>query len=271
MTSASNHRSMLSAKCLLMAMALSTMPSCSAERRASNCDSLLSEVAKGNTGLIAGGPSADLSRKVAALRDECKRSFERDFQLAVYSTNTGDPDQAISLLQGIASNDPQTEPKRLSALYWSLYRTFSRREERGIVAADARARFPDSPYTRLIGGAEDCIKGKCASALADLQFADSQLHEVEGLQFLAFAYAANDDFRNAEKTLDLLRRVAGDRTMTERLVYVSVVTYVNMGRGAEAKGIYTRFLQQFPASIQGNFMRKSRDVLTQSGHLPDRG
>ncbi|BDU14897.1 tetratricopeptide repeat protein [Lysobacter auxotrophicus] len=258
-------------KCVVAAVVLAVVPSCSAERRVVNCQSLISDVSEGNRGLVTGRLRPDLADKAEALRRDCKATFERNMQLALYSANSGDPDSAVSLLREIASNDAESEPRRLNTLYWVLYRTFSRHEERGKVAADARARFPDSPYTRLIGGAEDCINGRGKAALTDLQYADSQLHEFQGLPFLAFAYAANDDFANAASTLDLLQRVTGGRMMEDRTVYTSVVTYVNMGRDADAVEIYQRFLQDFPQAFDSNFIRKSRAVLMQSGNLPEQG
>ena len=147
------------------------------------------------------------------------------------------------------------------------YSSFRQQEKRRAVALDARTRFPDSPYSRMIGGVQDCIDGRCAKALKDLQAADAQLHEIRALSFLALAYASNEDFLRSAEALDLMRRVAGDCIMTDHVVYVSVVTYVNVGRGEEAKQVYMRFLEAFPGSSASSFMRKSQNVLMQAGLL----
>lgn len=247
------------------------LPSCSfSEPLTVHCDSLSAEVATYNRRFAVAPATEDISVKVDDLKNRCEASIERNYQLAIYDGNKGDLQSTITLLNEVVSDDPELEPQRLAMLYWAYYATYQNRDLMVDLVREATQKYPDSPYSRMIIGVQSCrsgVAGKCADALSDLKFADESTHEIRLLPYLAYAYADAGDFKGAAAYLDQMHSLVGDRVLDDRIVYIGVVTYANVGRASDARELLSRFLALHPGMPETKSVQMAKEVLRQNALL----
>jgi tetratricopeptide (TPR) repeat protein len=225
---------------------------------ASNCETLADRIADYPP---HGASDAKLVSALSEL-NACPASPDREFALAVQRYNAGDTRAATTRMESLGSDDPKLEPKRLAFLYWAYYNTFdSGQEEKAKrLVADAKRRFPESPYTKMIAASEVCYEGSCAQALPDLMTTDAQLHQIRALPLLALAYADYGDFKSAAATFDKLKKEIGTAAPDDMSLYGAVVTYANVGRLRDAKAAFAEFEASNP-NVHTSNLDKAKEVI----------
>lgn len=188
---------------------------------------------------------ADLMTLVPAIRKECPQSFDRDINIAGLMATGPSRDEAFSLLQKIESSDDNDEPKRLALMY-SIYLKDLNYVLASNIARRAKTRFSSNAYSRMIFGVDTCLHGSCRDAQNDLLYADQELHSVAALPYLAYSFADSGNFFAAAQCFDKLHEAHGLQALNDMVVYVGVISYINVGRGSDAQQLLADFLRLHP-------------------------
>lgn len=225
----------------------------------SACNEMISMLADRNDKFLV--DYSDEDRKLyEEIGRECPASFDRDFQLANYLYLTDQYEKALIIFMRIKSNDPIAEPKRLVALFSMYSRSDPNRST--VYANEVIERFPSSVYAKQMRGLMLCDQGRCGEALSDLIEANSELRNLTTLANLGYSYADHDRYEEAARCFDIiLAEKYRIRALTDLTMYVGVVSYVNMGRYAEANQLYENFVSEISKGGRSKNIDKAAAIL----------
>lgn len=146
--------------------------------------------------------------------------------------------QAERLLVSFRATSPDVEAERLYHLY-SIAKLRWDHESMVKIADQATTRTGGTHYAALIAGIEECIRGTCESAISDLEYANSSINNPTARGYLAAAYAYAGRHKDAEPLVDQIRPLAA--SVDDLLLYISVGTYLSVGRRQDAESFAADF------------------------------
>lgn len=231
----------------------------------SSCTEILSEIDKQALSNAHKPLDEYFKSRIEMAKNLCPTSFQRDFSIAQLLAASEEYDEAINLLNGIVSTRSEDEIQRLHLLFWIYISEVNRDKVTEVVSA-AISNYPDNPYTLIMLSVNNCFIGSCKNELNQLIKLDKELFIVATLPFLAQAYAENNDYKNASITFDKAINLSGISGLSDKKMYIAVISNLNIQHDENAKSIYIQYTQANP-NVNTAYVNNAKAALDSLGLL----
>ena len=231
----------------------------------SSCTELLSEIDKQALSNEHKPLDNYFKSRIEMAKKVCPKSFQRDFSIAQLLAVSGEYDDAIIILNKLDSNNPELELNKLDLLFWMFYAKINDVEGTKI-AHEAISKYPDNPKARLIFSVNKCLIGSCKDELQNLIDLDKQLRKIQALPYLAQAYLENEDYLLAADTFDKAINISGISALSDKSMYVAVISNLNLQHDEKAKSIYIAYIQAKP-NVKTAYVHDAKAALDSLGLL----
>lgn len=173
----------------------------------------------------------------------------------------GGSEDALGILTSFVSVDLTIESERLFLVY--VIAKMKQDREGMLRAHGLLTSMPTrSPYADLVSGIELCLQDRCPDAIPHLESANAALDNMMAQGYLAGAYAHGG--RWAEAGL-LVERFAPRIGEADTFVfYISVATYLQLGRRSEADPLFAQYITANPLVGNDDFVKEARRILSNS-------
>ena len=182
--------------------------------------------------------------------------------LAIDSMSVEDFDGARSILNALDSLSPEADSRRLFLLYVMARVDGGDQDEmRRINKVISDEGYSDA-YASLVKGIELCVEDKCADALPLLKAANEEVDLPIARGYLAAAYAYSGEWDASERLIDEISPHIADADML--VFYIGVATYVQVGRGDDARSLLGAFLQAHPDISETAMLQEAKRLASEA-------